>query len=75
MFRVSTLVFRMLGMIMTVVAIMITSPNSSIGHPEGCGNQRTCSVSSDTDHGPEDLEWRLTNFPLSYLQPLRSQSL
>jgi hypothetical protein len=51
----------MLGMIMTVVAIMIIPPNSRIGHPEGCGNYRTCSVSSDTDHGPNDLEWCLTH--------------
>jgi hypothetical protein len=54
MSRVSILVLRMFGvmlrMILTVVAIMMTSSNSSIGHHKGCGNHRTCGVDSHTDH-------------------------
>lgn len=51
MLRVNVLVFRMFivvsRMVMSVVAIMIvvmSSSDSSIRHPEGCGNHRACGV-------------------------------
>jgi hypothetical protein len=49
----------LLEIIMTVVAIMMTSLNSGIGHSDGYDNNHTYSASSNADHSPSNLEWCL----------------